>query len=233
MSFSDQITEIRDLTRTDSTTFPDADIYRKANIVYKNLVVAITDATGHRNSFGKQAYTNLVNYVGLSAGDNGYNGEYALPSDCIIPIRIEVKLEEDQEPVTVYDQSQSEKSEFDSDDLLDGEPRVRFLRNSIFLRPLPESNVTNGMYIEYIGVPDDMDEGTDVPDFLSLFHDVLTLGVCKRFFMKNPQKYANELVNMKSEYADAEFKMVKFFQDRMPKNLRFTSNEDYQTNSFN
>lgn len=232
MAFSSQITEIRDLTRTDSTSFTDAAIYRKANIVYKYLAAKISDATGHRNTFGKQAYSDLKGYAALSAGDSGFNGEYALPSDCIIPIRIEAKPEENQLPMVIYDQSESSESEWDSADMLSGELRMRFHRDSIFIRPLPESDVANGLYIEYIGVPADLSTGTDVPEFISLFHDVLTLGVCKRFFMRDPVKYTVELANMKNEYAQAEADMIQFFQDRLPKNLRINSRKEYQTESF-
>lgn len=139
---------------------------------------------------------------------------------------------ENQLPVTLYDQSENSTSEWDSADMLSGELRMRFMRDSIMLRPLIEVDVPAGLYLEYIGIPTAISSGTDVPDFISLFHDVLTIGVCKRYFMRDPKKYTIELANMKNEYAQAEALMVKFFQDRMPKNLRINSRREYQTDSF-
>jgi len=231
MPFSSQILDIRENTKTNATTFADASLYRKANIVYKNLVTEITQATGHRNSFIKQSYSNLVAVSGLVSGDTGYNGEYALPSDCIIPVRIEVKLADDQLPVPVYDQSENSKSEWVENDLK-GDTKLRFIRNSFLLRPLPTTSVTKGIYIEYISLPEVIDEATDTPEFLSLFHNVLSLGVCKQYFMRDVAKYSQELSFYGREYQNAVNIMVKLFQDRLPKNIRFSSNPDYQTNSF-
>jgi hypothetical protein len=229
------LTEIRSLTRTNSTSFTDADIYRKANIVYKEIQSEIIQATGQRNSFIKQTRTNLIKADGLSEGDIGYNGEYGLPSDCIIPVRIEAKLENDLIPTVVYDQSSNPTSEWVEDDLdrySASNPRIRFIRNSILLRPLPKSNVDKGLYIEYIGNPTELSGENLNADFLPLFYDVINLGVAKRFFLSDVTKYTSDLVAIRDEYEKATRRMIVFFQDRMPKNLRFSSNAEYRTSSF-
>lgn len=231
MPFSSQILDIRENTKTNATTFADASLYRKANIVYKDMIAEITQATGHRNNFIKIEYGDLKAVASLSAGDLGFNGEYPLPSSCLIPVRIEVKPADDQLPVPVYDQSENSKSEWVENDLK-GDLKMRFIRNSILLRPLPTVDVTAGIYWEFIGLPDDLDEATDVPDFLSLFHNVITLGVCEQYFMRDVVKYSQELTFYGRKYATATQKMVEFYQDRLPKNIRFSSNAEYQTNAF-
>lgn len=213
MNLTDLRLEIRDLTSTDETTFTDTTLDRKINIEYKKLVIAIIQATGHTNDFVKQAYTDIKSVTSLVEGDLGYNGEYPLPVDCAVPLRVEVKKDETQIPLTVYDHTQNSLSEFVESDLNTLSNKMRFMRNSILIRPLPTENVTKGLYIEYVAIPSDLSAGTDSPDFLALFHDVLVLAVSNRYFLNHPEK---DGTNIKEEFRIQRALMVDFFQDRMP-----------------
>lgn len=222
MTLSQIRTEIRDLTNTDSTSFTDTDIDRKINIEYKNLVSLILQADG-MNEFVKMQYTDLKKASTLSEGDNGYNGEYGLPCDCVIPLRIEVKYDEDQRPMSVYDQSQNEYSEFVENDLKQLSNKVRFARNSYFIRPLPTKDVTKGIYVEYIAIPDELTDDTDTPDFNSLMHDVLTLAVAVRYYLKHPDKYNSLTEKM---YKERKQEMIDFFESRMPRKLNVNAKKE-------
>lgn len=213
MNLAELRTEIRDLTSTDTSTFSDTDIDRKINIEYKKLVSAIIQATGHVNDFVTQAYTDIKSVSGLVPGDLGYNGEYPLPPDCLVPLRVEVKSEDSQRQLTVYDHTQNSLSEFVEGDLNTLVNKMRFMRNSVLIRPLPTENVTNGLFIEYIALPFSISSTTDSPDFVELFHDVLVLAVCNRYSLKHPDKYNP---NIEKEFMLQRALMVDFFQDRLP-----------------
>jgi len=206
-------TETRWLTKTDTTTFQDADLDREANIVYARLVMEMLQAAGHLNEQGAQAYTDFKAETGLVAGDNGFNGEYALPSDCLVPTRIEVKYTDNLAPVTVYDASQNTRSEFGnfSDSFSSADPKIRFFRNSILVRPLPETTVTNGLYIEYLKRQAGLSGTSDVAVFEANFHDLIPLGTAMRFFLANPDKF-NLLV--KNEYEEKMEEFRTWYRDR-------------------
>ncbi len=217
MQLSDLRTEIRDITNTDTNSYSDTDLDRKLNLEYKRVIHIIMQASGNKNNFGSFAHDDLVKADGLSEGDKGYNGEYPLPTDCLAVIRIEVKYDEDQKPKQVYDQAVNGLSEFVESDLksVDG---IRFLRNSILLRPLPTKDVTKGLYIEYIALPGKLSNNTDEPNFSELMHDVLILGTARRYYLKHPDKY-NELIDV--DYRERKEELKEFINDRFQKNLKF------------
>ncbi len=216
MKLSEMRTEIRDITNTDSTSFTDTDLDRKLNIEYKDIISDIMQATGNTNDFIAQAYIDLKNASVLSAEDIGYNGEYPLPEDCLAPLRVEVKYDETQRPHTVYDQSQNNYSEFVENDMKGMVKQMRFARNSVFIRPLPTRDVTDGFMIEYIALPSDLSSDTDAPEFSALVHDVLVLATADRYYLKHPEKYNSKI---EAKYMDKRDKMKEFFNDRLPKKL--------------
>ena len=207
-------TSTRYLTKTDITTFPDTDLDREANTVYDSLVLEMVQASGQLNEQGAQAYTDFLAETGLVAGDNGYNGEYALPSDCLVLKRVEVKYDEDSLPVTLYDVSENSMSEFDdsSESFSEADPKFRLFRNSMFIRPTPETTVTNGLYVEYIA-RNSVLTATDSPVFESNLQDLVPLGTAIRYFMRNPEKY-NALIDGNYKEKLEEFRI--WYRDKFP-----------------
>lgn len=212
-------TQSRWFTKTDSTTFSDTDIDREANTVYGRLVMEMVQATGHKNDLGAEAYTDFLAETGLVAGDNGYNGEYSFPTDCLVMTRIEAKYDDDSKPVALYDASENINSEFENfdDSFSSANPKVRFFRNSIMIRPLPETTITNGLHIEYIQRQDDLSSITDSPVFEANMHDLVPLGIAIRYFMRNPEKF-NALID--NDYKEKLEEFRTWYRDRLPQVLK-------------
>lgn len=216
MNLAELRTEIRDITNTDSNSFTDTDLDRKLNLEYKTIIGDIMASCGNTNSFVCQAYIDLENASLKVEGEVGYNGEYPLPDDCLAPLRVEVKYDETQRPMTVYDQSQNDYSEFVANDMKGMTNKMRFVRNSVFIRPLPEKFVENGYFIEYVGLPDDLSATTDSPDFTALHHDVLILSTADRYYLKHPEKYNSKI---EKKYYEKRQQLLDFFNDRLPRKL--------------
>jgi hypothetical protein len=216
MNLTELRLEVRDITNTDTESFNDVSLDRKLNIEYKSVVSDIMQANGNTNDFVDQAYIDIENAKTKTEGELGYNGEYPLPMDCLVPLRVEVKFKQSQKPMVVYDQSQNNHSEFIESDLEMMPKRIRFVRNSIFVRPLPTEFVKDGLFIEYVSLPEDLSEVSDEPEFSSLFHDVLILATADRYYLKHPEKYNSKI---EKKYMEKRMLLKDFFHDRIPKNL--------------
>jgi hypothetical protein len=214
MILSEIRTGTRFLTKTDSTTFSDTDLDREANIVYNNLVLEMVQASGQLNEQGEQAYTDFKAPTGLVAGDNGYNGEYALPSDCLVLKRVEAKKTETMEPIKLYDVSENVNSEFEKEDNSLG---FRLFRNSMIFSDLPETTVTNGIYLEYIK-RNAVLTASDAPVFESNMHDLVQLGTAVRYFMRNPEKF-NALVKNEHDEKLESFRI--WYREKFPQVMKF------------
>ncbi len=216
MNLAELRVEIRDITNTDENSFTDTDLDRKLNLEYKTVIGDIMASAGNVNNFVCQAYLDLENASLKVEEEVGYNGEYPFPEDCLAPLRIEVKYDETQRPMTVYDQSQNNYSEFVADDMDGMDHKVRFVRNSAFIRPLPKKFVANGYFIEYVALPSDLSADTDSPDFTALHQDVLILATADRYYLKHPEKYNSKI---EKKYYEKRQQLLDFFNDRLEKKL--------------
>ena len=219
MTLSEIRTEVRFLTRSDSTTYSDTDLDREANIVNNSLVLEMIQASGHLNEQGAQSYTDFKATSGLVAGDNGYNGEYALPSDCLVLKRVEAKKTDTMEPIKFYDISQNVNSEFEKEDNTLG---FRLFRNSMIFSDTPETTVTDGIYIEYIK-RNAVLTASEEPVFESNLHDLVPLGTAMRYFLRNPDKF-NPLI--KAEYENKLFDFRDWYRDKFKKVLNFNTRRE-------
>lgn len=221
MNLTELRAKTRWITRSDATSFADADLDRELNSAYRQTAILILQAQGYRNQFGKHSYTDLIDNTGLVEGDNGYQGQYSFPTNLLKPHRVEVKFSADSTPklATVYDLSENTLfSEQSDDDLTEmahqDNPIVRFNNDSLFIRPLNTSgaNITNGIHIWYEYRQDEMDTGTDVPNFEESFHEILCYFAALEFYVRYPDKY-----NRKAEQRLNELKrdLAKFYRARM------------------
>jgi len=147
------------LSNTNSGNFLDANatkILERLNTLYGLRVLDIIKLAVDKNATMQKATTDLISTVGLSSGNNGYNGEYAFPSNLLRPVRLEVSFDGiTWKKARVYDQAENVLTEYkdeDIDDIFSTEnPRVDFFRNSFRIRPVKNTsgNITNGIYIEY------------------------------------------------------------------------------------
>jgi hypothetical protein len=223
------IDEARFLTRTSSTQYSDTEILNGINyIFYPEVIADILQAQGYRNLTMNHAYTDLISSTGLSAGDNGYKGEYAFPSDLLKITRIEISYDGTTfTPARIYETA--ELNSVHQDDKLEGysqtNPVVRISRNSFFIYPTTDETVSAGIYIEYEARQSDITTSTS-PQFEQSFHYVLVLQSALRYAMKQPDVF-NQLWQVK--LVELQSKMRLFYRDRFRKRLNIpTVNESYE-----
>ncbi|MFA6295532.1 MAG: hypothetical protein WC666_03900 [Candidatus Paceibacterota bacterium] len=209
MNVLDIITETRFLTKTSTSTYSDADILREANVAYRKAMMEILKVQGYRNILETHAYTDLISTSGLTEGNNGYGGEYAFPSDLIMPKRIEVSYDgTTYRPAEIITVNSIETSATDEDDLElfnKQSPSVKIGHNSYFLYPpkTTAGDISDGIHIWYDMRQADLVDDTDTPQFETNLHDVIPLMVAKRFFMRNPDKTNTIVMSELKETMDA------------------------------
>ena len=214
-------TSARFYTNTDSTTYSDTDLDREANNAYDVLVMEIIKVQGYTNLMGEESETDLVSTDGLSAGDNGYNGEYAFPTDLLRPTRVELQYSDDDapRPANVYDMSENSKSEHDEDEIQgqfnELEPHILFFRNAYKIRPLKtdSGDITDGIHIWYEARHDALSAAGDAPVFEATYHNLIPLKVAKHYALKYPKSY-NPLWD--KEYNDLLESFRSFYRNRLP-----------------
>lgn len=147
------------LVNKDSSTFLDGNatnILADLNRAYGHRILDILRVRVDKNASITNVTTTLISTVGLVSGDNGFNGEYAFPTDLLKPVRFEVSYDGvNWKKAKIYDNTLNEESEYNDTQLVatfsEESPCVDFTRNSYKVRP-PKSttgDITNGIYIEY------------------------------------------------------------------------------------
>lgn len=223
MNLTNIETQARWYTKTDSNTFSDADILRETNNEYAKLTMEKVQMEGNTSSLGHFA-THTLKADGAASDEAGYNGEYPYPDNCLYITRIEAKFDQDHIPVVLYDVSDNSYSEFTdvSEPFDESKPQARFQRDSIFIRPFPDSDVTEGLYIEYVKRQTVFSEDTDDAEFENNFHDLIPMGVAIRFFKRNVEKYGAELREMRRDYEALKMEFLEFYRDRNEQRLRIS-----------
>lgn len=217
--------EIRYVGKTDSTSFPDADILVGINLHIAEVIQDILRVQTERNTTGTTVKYDLINTTGLAEGSTGYNGEYPFPTDLLRPIRLEVSYDGvSYKPASVYDMAGNDNSEQDQTDNTfpgsGGDPAVRFMRDSFFIRPLHASTtVSNGIIVWYEQRQAALTSGSETPPFESNFHEILVFKGLLRYAQRYPEKY-NPLWTQK--LMEIQLAMKEFYKNRFKKNKRLT-----------
>ena len=219
MQLSEIRTQTRFYTRTNTTTFSDTDLDREANNAYDALILDIIRAQGYVNLLGNETETDLISTDGLSAGDNGFNGEYAFPTNFLRPTRFELLYTASGTPykATIYDMPENSSSEYNEDTInstfKQTEPFVMFFRNGYRTRPVNDSTtVVGGIHIWYEKRHDALSNDTDAPVFEASLHNLIPLKVAMMYALKYPEKY-NSLWNR--EYNSMMKKLRAFYRHRL------------------
>lgn len=219
------------LTNTNSSTFLDANatnILAELNTQYGHRILDILKVQVDRNANQEEATTTLVSTSGLVAGDNGYNGEYAFPSDLLKPIRVEISYDGTTwYPASFYDIYENDKSEHEEDgvqaNFSQSEPYVRFDRDSFFVRPLKTTsgNITAGIHIWYEKRQADLSDGS--PTFEQNLHDVLAYDLAYQEYLMHPDKYtANWKIGFDDERSRVIARFMDFYKNRFKRNMQFS-----------
>lgn len=183
MEVSEIINITRRLTRTNVTSYTDADIFIDLNDAYKKTIARIIQKTTSFDFAGRIAITNIIKADDATQGTSGYNGQYAFPDDILKIVRIEVKSTTGGifRPLTERDEQQIESAI--------GDTLSQFymvFNNTITLSPLPVETVDGGLKIWYEQRKQDLTANNDVPAFEASFHRILALETARSFFINDP-----------------------------------------------
>lgn len=182
------------ITRTDTNNFAAADMLRMGNEIKKQLVARIVRgvlSSGNANE--EEALFNLYDHSTRVAGQQGYMGRYAFPTDLLKIDRVELKLRADgiRYPAKLYDQSQNQYSEYESTEIQaafsDTSPKVTCQDGEFLIRPLPAEYVVNGGYVVYKMRYPDMSQDSDIPETLPDFHELYVYRLAEKWGERNPE----------------------------------------------
>lgn len=223
------------LTNKDSATFLDANstnIYADLNRLYGHRILDILRVRVDKNASITNATTTLVSTVGLVAGDNGYNGEYAFPTTLLRPVRFEVSYDGvNWLKATVYDNELNQASEYNDTQLAasfsEQEPRVDFTRNSYKIRPpkTTAGNITNGIYVEYEKRQSDFTSSTAPTEIESNLQDMLAWDLARLEHVVHASKYSQqEVAAFERGFNQMEQRFLEFYRSNLPTKKTMTFN---------
>jgi hypothetical protein len=237
-----------DLTNRKEATFLDgttATAYKRLNMLYGERVLDILRARVDKNASMEEATTTLKSTVGLSEGDNGYNGEYAFPTDLLKPNRVEVSYDGSTWlKCEIYDNAINLASEY-NERQLDGsasrsslsfysqktrfsqtEPKVDFTRNSFKIRPIKRTagDIANGIYIEYEKRQDDFSSTTAPAEIESNLQNILAYDLAELEMIMHADKYDSKHVQaFQVKKKEVENRFKEYYKKRLNSNKQLTT----------
>jgi hypothetical protein len=228
------------LTNTNSSTFLDGNstnLYVHLNTLYGHRVLDILRVRVDRNATINEATTTLKSTVGLVEGDNGFNGEYAFPSDLLKPVRFEVSYDGiNFKKARIYDNALNLGSEYNdtqlAGDFSEDAPCVDFTRNSFKIRPpkTTAGDITKGIYIEYEQRQTDFTSATTPTQIESNLQDILAYDLAELEFIMHPEAHTPTQMNLfKQKKKEVEDRFLEFYKSNLPKNKIIAFKyQDYQ-----
>lgn len=215
-----------DLTNKSQANFLDgttATSYKRLNTFYGHRVLDILRARVDKNATIEHATTTLKSTVGLTEGDNGYNGEYSFPSDLLKPVRVEISYDGKYWlKASVYDNALNQSSEYNDDQLEDGfsqsEPRVDFTRNSYKIRPPKNTvgDITKGIYIEYEKRQADFTADDAPSEIESNLQDILAYDLAELEIIMHADLYSPQQVTVfRTKKREVEERFKEFYINRL------------------
>lgn len=210
----------------DGTT---ATAYKRLNTAYGHRILDILRVRVDKNASMQSAETDLISTAGLVAGDNGYNGEYAFPTDLLSPVRVEVSFDGvTWRKASVYEDGLNQGSEF-NEDQINGEfsqlyPAVNFERNSYKIRPLNAlSTVTGGIKITYEKRQVDFTDSTAPTEIEANLHDLLAYDLAEYELVSHANKYTPQQITMiRGKRAEVEQKFLAHYQSNLGNQKKVT-----------
>jgi hypothetical protein len=215
MNVSEIKAKTRRLTKTDSTTYSDADILIDLNLAQKRVVSLIMRYSNYINEFVSIKTFDLMAKDNVSVGEVGYNGEYPWETTVLKPFRAEVKYAsgDTPKPATVTQLNQSEDTQLNPDGSLYGaSPQVFYSRKSWFIRPLLEgsTDVEDGIIMWFQEMPDEITADEDIPAGNDLIHEIYPYLLAMDYYGERPEKYnqnvekgyLNALDNLRAYYSN-------------------------------
>lgn len=211
----------------DGTT---ATAYKRLNTSYGHRVLDILRVRVDKNATINEATTDLISTVGLVEGDNGFNGEYAFPSDLLKPVRFEVSYDGlTWLKAQIYDNALNTRSEYNDTQLeaefSQREPRVDFSRNSFKIRPpkTTAGDITKGIYIEYEQRQTDLTSSTAPEQLEANLQDILAYDLAEYDLIQHADKYSAQQITMiRAKKAELEQRFLEFYMNRLGSQKKLT-----------
>jgi len=228
LSLAYLLTNKKESTFLDGTT---ATSYEHLNTFYGHRVLDILRVRVDKNATINEVTTDLISTVGLTEGDNGFNGEYAFPSDLLKPSRFEISYD----GVTwtkceIYDNAINTGSEYNDSQLETSfsttKPRVDFTRNSYKVRPpkTTAGNITKGIYIEYEQRQTDFAAATTPSVIEANLQDVLAYDLSELEMIMHADKYSSQQIAvLRDKKQEVERRFLEFYMNNLnsKKNMTF------------
>ena len=217
------------LTNTNSGTFLDANstnIYQHLNTLYGHRVLDILRVRVDKNATIQEATTDLISTVGLSEGDNGFNGEYSFPSNLLKPSRFEISYDGvTWKKCRIYDNALNDRSEYNDtqleSDFSQEDPRVDFTRNSYKIRPPKTTvgNITKGVYIEYERRQSDFTSSTAPSEIESNLQDILSYDIASLEYIMHPESHSQTQIQLfNKQKQEVEQRFLEFYKKQITSN---------------
>jgi len=201
----------RYLTNTNTTTYSSADVDAALNSYYQLFVQDILDAMDDWDFQGEVATANLV----------ANQQEYVFPTDCLKIKRVEITYDgTNWYVVNFFDINQRGKATDTttiSEDFEETEPFADLHDNSLFLYPIPDTAITNGLKIWYEKEITELSAVTDEPVFAEPYHKGLAYGAAKDYFEKYVEvgKNYNKLNRAVANLNEYREHMKNFYRKKM------------------
>lgn len=223
------------ISNTNSSTFLDGNstnLYVHLNTLYGHRILDILRVRVDRNATINEATTDLISTVGLVVGDNGYNGEYAFPTDLLKPVRFEVSYDGiTWKKCRIYDNALNLGSEYNDTqlegDFSEDDPCVDFTRNSYKLRPpkTTAGNITKGIYIEYEQRQSDFTSTTAPSQIETNLQDILAYDLAELEFIMHPDSHTpNQIQLFKQKKREVEDRFLEFYKSNLKVNKKMSFN---------
>lgn len=207
----------RRLTKTNTTSYTDANMLIDLNLAQKKVVNLIMRYSNYKNDFIVEKFLDHVATDDLVAGDLGYNGEYPFEITSMRPVRFEVAYSstEDHKPAIIKQINQTDTTQIVPEgSTFTVRPTVFYTRNSYFVRPLLEgtTDVAGGIHAWWQAVPDDVDDGADVPAGNLLVHEIYPYIIALDYFEERPDKFNSRVA---AGFDEAVDELKAFYANRM------------------
>jgi hypothetical protein len=200
MTIGDIQTKIYDLTKTNSASYPNANMLIDINVAYNRIASLIIQAEG-RWQWDDDNQSASDQGGGLGGQQNGTTAlvanqqDYSFPVTYLKLLRVELKPNNGQFFYKLFPRDVDDPMYGSTmggvDDVSVGTPRwYDVTGHSVFLYPIPNysQNASLRFYFQRGGIDftsADLSTGTKVPGFASLFHDLIAYLVAKDYVRIN------------------------------------------------
>jgi hypothetical protein len=200
----------RFLTNTNTTTYSNADLDAALNTYYHQFTNDILESMDDWDFQGEVATASLV----------ASQQEYIFPTDLLKIKRVEVSYDGTNwyvaKPFDISERSEPLDTTSVATDFSTTDPYYDAHDISLFLYPIPSSNVSGGLKIWYEKEATELTAVTNEPVFAEAYHKGLAYGAAKDYFEKYMEVAgnANKAVQMEKNLEVVRQRMKDFYARR-------------------